>query len=152
KSWAELEGATPTKSVERIFSSSSGWWVAYAGGGLARFDEKLRAWRPIGFREVMSTRKGKGRSRQAPVSRLVSKDVTSVLEEGGRTIAATTDGLWELAKSGKEFRRAAGKGLPASVSYLASSAGSLLAIADGKLWERGTKLDWNRVQTPEDSG
>jgi photosystem II stability/assembly factor-like uncharacterized protein len=149
RSWAESEGAAPPKSVERIFPSSTGWWVAYAGGGLARFDGKLRTWRALGFREIVPLRRGKQSSRRLPVSRIVNPQVRSVLEEGDRTIAATDNGLWELAQGGKEFRRANAKNLPVSVSYLAAGAGSLLAIAGGELWRRDSKSDWKHLAAPQ---
>jgi hypothetical protein len=136
--------------VERIFSSSTGWWVAYVGGGLARFDEKLRTWRPIAFRELIPPRRGKRSSRRTPLSRIVNTQVRSVLEEGNKTIAATDDGLWELVQGGKEFRRVAAKNLPASVTYLEASAGLLLAIAGGEFWRRDSRSEWKHVATPQD--
>jgi hypothetical protein len=79
--------------------------------------------------------------------------VTSLLNAGGKTMAGTDDGLWELVQGGKEFRRVVPKNLPASISYLSPSAESLFAIADGQLWRRGSNLEWKQILTPpEGSG
>jgi hypothetical protein len=57
-----------------------------------------------------------------------------------------------LARGGREFRRAAANNLPVSVTYLAASAGSLLAIAGGELWRRDSKLDWRHLAAPKGGG
>jgi photosystem II stability/assembly factor-like uncharacterized protein len=149
RSWAEIAAAAPPKSVERIFRASTGWWVAYAGGGLARLDGQLSTWRAVGFREAAPLQRGKQASRRLPVGRMVNPQVRSLLAEEDKTIAATDDGLWEWVRGGREFRRANAEHLPVSVTYLAASAGRLLAIAGGQLWRREPGSDWKQLRAPQ---
>jgi photosystem II stability/assembly factor-like uncharacterized protein len=48
KSWVTMSAGLDGKAVRQIFSSPTGWWVALASGGVARFDTQRNTWTRIG--------------------------------------------------------------------------------------------------------
>jgi photosystem II stability/assembly factor-like uncharacterized protein len=149
RTWSEFGDTLPTKSVERIFSSSAGWWVAFSDGGLARFDAGAHVWRPVVFRDMVPRPNTRRPRERRSIIRIVAPRVRYLAQTGGKTFAATENGLWQLDGARAEFRRLAAKNLAGSVSYLSSTAaGSLLAIAGGDLWSYDAEGDWKRLAIP----
>jgi photosystem II stability/assembly factor-like uncharacterized protein len=147
--WAELPVTLPPKSVERIFSSSRGWLVAFREGGLARFDAASQTWLPVPFREKVPRPKAGSSSQRGPATRIVAPRVRSALQTSGKTFVATENGLWQLDQGGKGFRRVLAKNLPAFVNYLsASRSGLLFAIAGDALWTGDFDGEWRRLAGP----
>jgi len=158
RTWADFGGTMPLKSVERIFSSSLGWWVAFFDGGMARFDLSTRAWRPVLFRDVVlranTARPSERKPQRRPMTRIVAPRVRWLIQitpqigapRNSKTLVATENGLWQLDDGKTEFRRLATKNLPDAVRYLSATVtGSLLAIAGGELWSDGAGSGWKRV-------
>jgi len=151
ESWNDLPGPAGTKSVAALFASSSGWWASFLEGGLARFDAAKRSWRIVAFRDRAPARSGRGAGtrRRSP---LRSPHVSSLVERGGETLAASDDGLWGLRNGEAEFRRREADDLPKSVAFLSTSAAGLLAVAGGQVWSCGETGGWSRLPAPEPAG
>lgn len=146
RNWREVGGKSPPKPVAQIFSSAQGWWASFAGGGLGRFDSNARVWRPALFRETIAAPKKRTGTGRRTAVRTVVPDVNALVENGGKLLLATDTGLWEPVGGGMEFHRVAAKGLPQAVSYLSvTTAGGLLAIADGELWSQQASGEWKHV-------
>ncbi len=162
-SWKEFPVALPPKPAAGLYSSSSGWWLSFADGGLARFDKQKGKWNFAKFRDALrrtipsrksSTRERSG-GRPAARARIVLPQVTSFLESSGKILVATDDGLWASGQDESEFRRVAAKSLPRSIAYLSPGAQSaLLAIAGNSVWtgDAGNILVWNQFATPQNAG
>jgi photosystem II stability/assembly factor-like uncharacterized protein len=152
KTWRDFNGAALSKAVEQIYSTSNGWWVSFGEGGLARFDAARQVWRAMVFREdPPKSRTREPRRRFA--GRVVAPRVRSLVMTEGKTFAGTENGLWQLTSGATEFRRAATRMLPASVTYLSStSTGMPLAIAGGALWQDNGGSEWKQMETPASGG
>jgi photosystem II stability/assembly factor-like uncharacterized protein len=162
-SWMEFPAALPPKPAASLYSSSSGWWLSFADGGLARFDEQKGSWKIVDFREALPraipSRKSSSRARPGdrPAARaqMVLPHVTSFLESSGKIFVATDDGLWTSGQERSEFRRVAAKSLPRSIAYLSPGAQSaLLAIAGNSVWtsDAGNTVVWNQFASPQNAG
>jgi photosystem II stability/assembly factor-like uncharacterized protein len=146
RTWTELSAKPPQRSIERVFWSRAGYWAAFSGGGLGRLDSNAQAWRIVWFREPVAAATARRRIGRRPKIPTAVLRVNRLVEEGGKTFAATDNGLWQLDEDRMEFRRVAAKNLPPTVSYLsATQAGSLLAIAGGELWANGSGREWRQI-------
>jgi len=146
--WTEFGGKVPKKTLDQLFWSPVGWWASLSERGLAIFDSSTKTWRSVLFRQTLSSPKRPPPGRRTNPREVVPR-VNAVLEAGGKTLAATDDGMWELIAGRMEFRRLQTKNLPSTVGYLASTANrSLLAIAGGELWSNVNNGEWNRVAAP----
>lgn len=153
RSWTELGGKPPIKALDQLFWSPVGWWASLSERGLATFDSSTKVWRTLLFRQTLSSSKRPRPGRRLANPRAEVPRVNAVLEAGGKTLAATDNGVWELMAGRMEFRRLATKNLPSMLSDLASTAnGALLAIAGGELWSNVDDGEWQRVRTPEMAG
>jgi len=147
QTWRGLGGSAPPKTVEQIYSTPSGWWVSFGEGGLARWDAAKQVWRLLAFREEPPRSKTR-EPRRRFVGRIVEPSVRSLIVARGKTFVGTENGLWQLTSGAAEFRRVANRILPASVTYLSStSAGMLLAIAGGALWQGDGGSEWKQIET-----
>jgi len=162
-SWKEFPAALPPKPAASLYSSSSGWWLSFADGGLARFNEQKGNWKIVEFREAVPqaipSRKSSSRARPgdrpAARARMVPPHLTAFLESSGKILVATDDGLWTSGQEGSEFRRVAAKSLPRSIAYLSPGAqGTLLAIAGNSVWtgDAGNAVVWNQFASPQNAG
>jgi len=160
-SWTEFPAALPAKSLAKLHGTSTGWWVSFAVGGLAKFDPGKRNWSAVPFREVISVRRlpaksGLGRATAKPAlkSRTLFPHVRSLVESSDRLFVATDDGLWTASLQPTEFRRLAEEKLPRSVDYLFACAQNfLLAIAGDSLWRSDPSYTrWYPVVTPAGAG
>lgn len=154
-SWTEFP-AVPRESVARIFRLPSGWWIAFAPGGAARFDEKKRIWKSVAFREFLQRKKtarpsATGRSIMS--THLVTPAVDSVAEFAGAIFVGTASGLWRLNPQANEFRQVA-VGLLASISDLEPGPeNSLLAVAGNSIWRRTASSEkWVQLTPPPNAG
>jgi photosystem II stability/assembly factor-like uncharacterized protein len=158
-SWKEFP-ALPPKPAASLYSSSSGWWLSFADGGLARFDDQKGNWKIVEFREAAipnrkSSSRARPRGRPAARARTVVPHVSSFLESSGKILVATDDGLWTSGQGESEFRRVAAKSLPRSIVYLSPGAQSaLLAIAGNCVWtsDAGNTVVWNQFASPQTAG
>jgi photosystem II stability/assembly factor-like uncharacterized protein len=154
-SWSDLHGPAGTKSVAGLFASSSGWWVSFREGGLARYDAPKRSWRAAVFREPALARgasRGRSRARTGRGAKAKPPHVSFLIERSGETLAASDDGLWRMAAGDPVFRRLDAGRLPKSVSYLSASPAGLLAIADDQLWSRSETGSSSRLPAPPAAG
>ncbi len=156
KTWNEFS-MQPHKAVKQLYNSASGWWVAFAEGGLAQFDPAKRMWLPAIFRETavqLSAKNSRRKESAAPVRtarpRAVFPTVLSLAELPDEILAATSDGVWRKSVREPEFHRLRGKSLPPSVNFLAASeARSVLAVAKSQLWERdAVTWTWREIPAP----
>jgi photosystem II stability/assembly factor-like uncharacterized protein len=148
KTWREFGGLAPPKTAEHIYSTPTGWWVAFGEGGLARFDAAKQVWRPLVFREEPPSSKIR-ETRRRLAGRVVSPRVRSLVVARGKTLVATENGLWQLTSEAAEFHRVATRILPASVTYLCSTSREvLLLIAGGALWQDNGRNDWRQIEAP----
>ena len=160
-SWSELPGPAPAKTPWQIFSSSSGWWVKFAEGGLARPDFAGGNWTMANFRETIHGaaigRKSTARrspAHPAPQTKIVFPRVTSLLEGPEKILVASDDGLWISDRDHPAFARMPAKALPLPVKYLSFGAhNSLYAIAGGLLWTGSFDAsNWKELSVPQNAG
>jgi hypothetical protein len=161
KTWVDFPSGFQGKTVERIFAAPSGWWVAFAEGGAARFDAEKRQWAEIPFREVtlVRARASRGGEQTVRQGRLRKAHVSSILEVGNDVFASSNEGLWKKESGRGDFRRVDAKNLPAAIASLSATASSgsgiesLLAIAGEAVWSSdGHGVAWSQVPLPPESG
>jgi photosystem II stability/assembly factor-like uncharacterized protein len=135
-SWEKLR--SPPLQVRNIYGASSGWWLAGASGGLARFDSRKGNWRLERFREAPPPLAAGRKSIDKRVTRrtsTVSPLVSAVAESGQRTFVASEDGLWVRSGEETDFARAPARNRSRSVRYLSLGLQqSLLVIAGNSAW------------------
>jgi photosystem II stability/assembly factor-like uncharacterized protein len=160
-SWSELPGPVPSKTPLQIFTSSFGWWVTSAEGGLARRDFAGGSWTAVNFRETIrgalvgrksAARRSPGRS--APQSKIVFPRVTSILEGPEKILVASDDGLWISDRDHPAFTRMSAKALALPIKYLSlDSHNSLYAIAGDLLWTGSFDAsNWKQLSAPQNAG
>ena len=159
-SWSELPAPVPSKTPSQVFSSSSGWWVAVAEGGLARRDFGDGSWSAVKFRETIRgatarKRAGRpGRTQSSPRSKIVLPRVASLLQSSEKIIVVSHDGIWMAGRDHSEITRVPAEGLPRAVKYLSpASQNSFYAVADGSLWSGCfDALNWKQLPAPQNAG
>lgn len=86
KNWSLLPGVLPTREVEELFGTSTGWWAALRNGGALRYVSRLRRWTALGF-----VSRG---SRAEELRTVAPPRVLRVAEDDARVYVATTNGVW----------------------------------------------------------
>jgi photosystem II stability/assembly factor-like uncharacterized protein len=147
--WTQFAAPGLRRPVQKIFSASSTWWVAFFDGGLARFDSRLQRWQDVRFRAVKAQPRSRRPRGKSSATLLVKPRVNFLVESAGQLVASSSDALWIFDTRKSEFRRAPATSLPFPVTYLCSAGeGSLLALAAGELWSSETSGEWKLVKAP----
>jgi len=159
-SWAEFPAAPSAKPLAALYGTKSGWWISFAGGGLAQFDSAAGKWRVAMFQEMLphavgqkSARSG-GSNRAASAVRTVSPRVFWLYESSDRVLAGSDNGVWIRKSRQMQFGKIQAKNLPSPVTYLSAASGnSLLAIAANSIWKSDFDATvWSALPAPQNSG
>ena len=158
--WAEFPAVPPAKSLAGLYGTKSGWWISFAGGGLAQFDSAAGKWRLATFREMMpraiaqKSARSRGSNRAATAQRTVSPRIFWLHESSDRVLTASDDGLWIRKSREMQFRKIQSKNLPRPVSHVSVASGnSLLAIAGNSIWKSDFDATvWSALPAPRSSG
>ena len=155
-SWTPLGVALGSETARHIFSSPSGWVVALASGGLARFDSSRETWSRLGvLREIGGTkslRSPSGKQRAAPAFSAVVNDLVFTDAEW---FAATDEGLFVSRDDGSSWSSMpfGPAGLAAdSVSVSSDSRRIRLVSSHAMLFSEDAGASWHWHDLPFGSG
>jgi photosystem II stability/assembly factor-like uncharacterized protein len=128
KSWVAMSAGLDGEAVRQIFSSPTGWWVALASGGLARFDAQRNSWTRIGVVSESSSSTPNSASDSAGgrgAIRAFRPAVNDIFFGDSAWFAATEQGVFVSRDSGRSWTE-----LPFGPGEL--PVGSVRASRDGQ--------------------
>jgi photosystem II stability/assembly factor-like uncharacterized protein len=149
ENWVAASAGLDGEAVRQIFSSPTGWWVALASGGLARFDAQRNAWTHVGVvsepsysalnsvSDLASSVRGEVRAFQRVVNDLFFGDTAwFAATEGGLFVSRDSGRSWtELAFGSRELPvDSVGASRDGRQIRLVSSGGMVFSEDAGRTW------------------
>jgi photosystem II stability/assembly factor-like uncharacterized protein len=157
-SWVPMSAGLDGEAVRQIFSSPTGWWVALASGGLARFDAQRNSWTRIGVVSESSSSALNSASDFTGARgeiRAFRPAVNDMFFGDSAWFAATEQGLFVSRNSGRSWTELAfGPGELPVGSVRASRDGQRIRLvsAGGMIFSEDAGRTWAWHDLPLQSG
>jgi photosystem II stability/assembly factor-like uncharacterized protein len=158
KSWVPMSAGLDGEAVRQIFSSPAGWSVAFASGGLARFDAQRNSWSRIGVVSESSSAALNSASDSAGAPgelRAFRPGVNDMFFGDSAWFAATEQGLFVSHDSGRSWTELPfGPGELPVGSVRASHDGQQIRLVSsgGMIFSEDAGRTWTWHDLPLESG